>query len=129
MKLQLIARPIDSQIPGLTVRQPWASRVIAGEKVVEYRCWQTTYRGPLVIHAGKHADHDEDALLPRACVLGIVELVQIDLLKPKHYAWHLANPCKLRTLIPLRGALGLWPVPKVVAEQILQEIDLAEDEL
>lgn len=37
----------------LTVRQPWASLVALGVKTVETRSWQTKYRGPLAIHAGK----------------------------------------------------------------------------
>lgn len=39
---------------GLTIRQPWASLIAAGVKTVETRSWSTSYRGPLLIHAGKH---------------------------------------------------------------------------
>lgn len=35
----------------LTLWQPWASLVALGEKRIETRCWQTSYRGPLAIHA------------------------------------------------------------------------------
>lgn len=35
----------------LTLWQPWASLVAMGEKKVETRCWSTTYRGDLAIHA------------------------------------------------------------------------------
>lgn len=38
---------------GLTLTQPWASLVAIGEKRIETRSWQTSYRGPLAIHAGK----------------------------------------------------------------------------
>lgn len=37
----------------LTVCQPFAQLIIRGEKRVENREWQTRYRGPLLIHAGK----------------------------------------------------------------------------
>lgn len=37
----------------LTLWQPWASLVALGEKRIETRCWQTSYRGPLAIHAAK----------------------------------------------------------------------------
>lgn len=37
----------------LTVRQPWASLIIAGIKRHETRTWATHHRGPLVIHAGQ----------------------------------------------------------------------------
>lgn len=37
----------------LTVLQPWAWAIASGLKRVENRTWQTPYRGPLLIHAGK----------------------------------------------------------------------------
>ena len=40
----------------LTVRQPWASLIIAGTKTVEHRRWRTDYRGELWIHAGLAVD-------------------------------------------------------------------------
>lgn len=36
----------------LSVRHPWAHLIIEGVKPVENRPWTTTYRGPLLIHAG-----------------------------------------------------------------------------
>jgi hypothetical protein len=35
----------------LTLWQPWASLIALGEKRIETRCWQTSYRGELAIHA------------------------------------------------------------------------------
>lgn len=35
----------------LTLWQPWAFLVAHGHKRIETRCWQTTYRGELAIHA------------------------------------------------------------------------------
>lgn len=37
----------------LTLHQPWAALVAVGVKTVETRGWATSYRGPLLIHAGK----------------------------------------------------------------------------
>lgn len=37
----------------LTLTQPWASLVAFGYKHIETRSWQTSYRGPLAIHAAK----------------------------------------------------------------------------
>ena len=37
----------------LTISQPYASLISSGEKFVENRTWETKYRGPLAIHAGK----------------------------------------------------------------------------
>lgn len=38
----------------ITIRQPWASLIAAGVKTIETRSWSTRYRGPLLVHAGKH---------------------------------------------------------------------------
>lgn len=37
----------------ISLLQPWASLVVMGVKTIETRSWQTTYRGPLLIHASK----------------------------------------------------------------------------
>lgn len=37
----------------LTIRQPWAALIALSVKKIETRGWQTGYRGPLLIHAGK----------------------------------------------------------------------------
>ena len=40
-------------VKAVTVRQPWASLIVAGIKTIETRSWSTRHRGPLAIHAGK----------------------------------------------------------------------------
>lgn len=76
-------------IPALTIRQPWADRVLAevNRKDVENRTWPTSHRGPLAIHAGLQVDpygveflrapitaeQDRD----RGHVLGVVDLVDV----------------------------------------------------
>ena len=79
----------------ITIYQPFASFIIAGEKQYETRAWKTDYRGPLAIHAGKmQFDPKQEEYrffesllevsklwpqrlneLPRGCVIGIVTLV------------------------------------------------------
>lgn len=41
----------------LTILQPWASAIALGHKRIETRGWQTSYRGPLLIHAGLNQEH------------------------------------------------------------------------
>jgi activating signal cointegrator 1 len=55
----------------LTLTQPWASLVALGKKRIETRSWETLYRGPLLIHAGK-------GLGPVGGMHGLVELVRQD---------------------------------------------------
>lgn len=42
-----------SDIRALTILQPWASAIALGCKRIETRGWQTSHRGPLLIHAGQ----------------------------------------------------------------------------
>lgn len=72
----------------LTVRQPYASRIIAGVKTIENRSRGTRLRGQILVHAGASihkrfgmVDRDpllnarEVGMLPRAALLGAVQLV------------------------------------------------------
>ncbi len=44
----------------LSIQQPWAWLIVAGFKDIENRSWRTSYRGPVLIHAGKKYDGDRD---------------------------------------------------------------------
>lgn len=75
----------------LSVWEPWATLIVTGKKDVENRVWQTSHRGPLLIHAGKNTAYFEEdrrwiqetlgiPVPPRGqlnlgCVIGYVELV------------------------------------------------------
>ncbi len=43
----------EATIHAITLMQPWASLIAVGAKRIETRGWRTSYRGPLVIHAGR----------------------------------------------------------------------------
>ena len=45
----------------LSLWQPWASLIALGVKTIETRSWSTTYRGPLLIHAGQHLARLDEA--------------------------------------------------------------------
>src|SRR3954462_15938308 len=71
----------------LSVRQPWASLIAHGHKLIENRSWCTSYRGPLLIHAGQSVDREvgdrfehlvgPTLLLPRGGFVARVQLVEI----------------------------------------------------
>jgi ASCH domain len=108
----------------LSIKQPYAAAILAGLKTVEYRSWQTDHRGPLLIHASQGLAVDtgfESSLdvkkLPRGCLVGIVDLVDVDRQETDcevgvlvEYHWHVANPRAFDTLIPLKGRLNLFEV-------------------
>ncbi|HZD66078.1 MAG TPA: ASCH domain-containing protein [Acidimicrobiales bacterium] len=106
----------------LTVRQPWASLIMAGDKDVENRSFATTHRGRLAIHAAARPDpeglashaHLLDSDYPLAAVLGTVVLVDVvrghhsEWAIPDCWHWVLADPEPLADPVPLDGQQGLW---------------------
>tara|TARA_R100001086_G_scaffold14820_1_gene7345 strand:+ start:148 stop:597 length:450 start_codon:yes stop_codon:yes gene_type:complete len=76
----------------LSVRQPWAYLIVAGYKPVENRTWNTSYRGPLLIHASKAMEPDDFPVqrqwikesgimipedLPRGAIVGSATLTDV----------------------------------------------------
>ncbi len=45
-------------LKALSLWQPWATLMALGEKAIETRHWETSYRGDLLIHAAKHWSRD-----------------------------------------------------------------------
>lgn len=110
----------------LTVRQPWAHLIVAGQKDIENRSWPTRHRGRLLIHAGKQIDWnaydwlDEHGLplpypddLPLGGIIGAVMLTGCVRDDPSpwamgnHWHWQLGDA----EHVPFRacaGRLGLW---------------------
>lgn len=46
--------PAGAEVRGLTLWEPWATLVATGQKRLETRSWDTSYRGWVAIHAAKH---------------------------------------------------------------------------
>lgn len=73
----------------LTISQPFASLIASGEKWVENRTWETDYRGPLAIHAGKRSRYLEAEDLrryPTGCIVAVCRLalcVRLGLLRQR----------------------------------------------
>lgn len=118
----------------LSIRQPWAWLILHAGKDVENREWRTSYRGPLLVHAGKGMTRDEYdgaadllahvrqdielppfAALERGGIVGKVDLAgcsdQYD--SPWFFGTFgllLLNPQPL-PFTPWRGQLGFFDVP------------------
>lgn len=125
----------------LTISQPFASLIASGEKWVENRSWETLYRGPLAIHAGKgtqYLDKKQLAEYPHGCVVAAATLVAcvrlqemsdrpagerirgsrrtvLDLIQHEHaegpFCWVLEDVRVLDEPVPYRGSQGLWDFP------------------
>jgi len=118
----------------ISIRQPWAWAIVAGHKPVENRSWATSYRGPVLIHAGKTASKRYMAEraaeiaekfglsvpaigdLPLGGIVGIADLVDCLPTHPSpwyiqgEFAWVLANARPL-PFLPCKGQLGFFDVP------------------
>ena len=120
----------------LTIKQPWATLIMQGDKKFEFRSWKTNYRGELLIHAGKGIDKAAmkrlskyiPENLPSEKILGKVKLVDCIemstefkeiLLKEnkeiytdssfkENYGWKLENVEVFDKPIETKGKLGLW---------------------
>lgn len=99
----------------LSVRQPYASAILTGQKTEEYRSWPTNHRGLLAIHASKTVAKEAIADYPdldmtTGAVLGIVEVTDCIPLLDGTYAWTLANPQLLDEPIAAKGNAGFFYV-------------------
>lgn len=116
----------------LTVRQPWADAIAHGPKHTENRTRRTTYRGPLLIHAG--LAEDRNALPPlltegwpdeRGYVVATAQLVGCHRADGQCcgnwgflgcWHWELADVQALTAPVPAKGQLGLWnPTAELLA--------------
>ena len=126
----------------LTICQPYAELILREEKLIENRRWSTTYRGQLLIHAGKSRKWFEGVTdagwpLPEECdfgaIVGWVNLIAcatrgslsyrfIELHHQQAHAegpfyWVLKDAVRLVDPVPWRGNLGLFDVPESVLEK------------
>lgn len=105
-------------LPALSIRQPWACRILYDGKDIENRTWHTSYRGRFYIHASKGFDKEDRehvlrAAMPLGGIVGIAEIV--DCVTKSDSPWFsgpfgfvLRNIQALDKPIPCRGALGFF---------------------
>lgn len=123
----------------LTIKQPWATLIMQGDKRFEFRSWKTKYRGELLIHAGKTIDKDAIKRLskylpeeiPTGKILGKVKLVDCIKMSPEfkelllkenkdiykkssfqeNYGWQVTDVEVFDKPIEAKGQLSLWDYP------------------
>src|SRR5262245_6393260 len=123
----------------LTVYQPWAWAIIHGPKRIENRAWDTSYRGPLLIHAAKsrkYVDVEDRATWPDrygidfpplnqlafGAIIGCVNLydcVPLSAVNGQPFAdgphcLLLASPAPIKPFL-CPGQAGLWDPPPGLA--------------
>lgn len=115
----------------LTIKQPWADRVIFGTKRVENRTWKPPdwmIGKQIAIHAGKALDGPyepgETNTGIRGAVIGVAKIARIvqpnekkhgldrtqlrEWWDPHQFGWVLKDVWAIETPLFIRGALGLW---------------------
>lgn len=102
----------------LSIRQPFAERILLGEKRIEYRTWSTNHRGPLLIHASKSTAEDGHEGLPLGCIVGMVNLTAC-INAGDQYWWQLTEPVRFVEPIPFKGSAALFRVPLAIVQDSL----------
>ncbi|MGM9881548.1 MAG: ASCH domain-containing protein [Bacilli bacterium] len=119
----------------LTIKEPWATLIISGYKMYEFRSWKTNYRGKILIHAGMSLEEEYvprfkeyDLKYSSGAIIGEATLTDCILVNDdfnrklseinpivyetsghtRNYAWKFENVIKYEKTIPCRGKLGLW---------------------
>jgi ASCH domain len=100
----------------LSIKQPWANLIAAGEKTIETRTWATNYRGPILIVSSK-----TPKIEPAGFALAIADLADCRPMTrldepaarcsvyPNAHSWVLRNIRKIHPY-PVRGKLGLYDI-------------------
>jgi hypothetical protein len=120
----------------ISIRQPWAWLIIAGQKDIENRNWRTNFRGRILVHAAKGMTYAEyfDAIgyahmigltggircpnyadLLRGGIIGAVEIVDCVASSPSpwfsgRFGFVMRNPQPM-PFFPCKGALGIFEAP------------------
>ena len=107
----------------LSVKQPWANLIAAGDKTIETRRWATEYRGDLLIVSTK-----APKIEPAGYALAIVRVIDCRPMTepdepeaccawyPDAYAWVLDDIRRIEPF-PVKGQLGIYEV--VLPESVL----------
>lgn len=103
-------------LPAISIKEPWAGMIRAGEKRIEVRTWQTKHRGRIVLCASAS---------PRSDISGhafaVAKIVDVRPMRPDDkraaggiyapgaYAWVLDDikPCRP---FPVKGRLGIFKI-------------------
>lgn len=118
----------------ITICQPFAHWIITGEKLIENRTWETSYRGPLLIHAGVSRkfllEEDDVESMTFGAIIGICELVDcVPLRKVKKrphaegpFCFLLDNVHQFPDPIPYRGQLNIYNVDESIVRAAIQAL-------
>ena len=112
----------------LSIKQPWADMIAAGQKTLEVRSWSTSYRGPLLVASCAQPERNEyaarwpaaprDRLGITVCIVDLVDVREGRASDAKaaggfnptgYFVWQLANPRRVAAN-QFKGSLGIRDV-------------------
>lgn len=124
----------------LSIQQPYAWLIVSGQKDIENRTWSTPYRGPLLIHAGKQhyggvvsSREDVEAhgdVFAYGAIVGACELVDCVTWSDSEwfngpFGFVVRNQLAFREPVPMKGRLGLFPLPGQIKPAVREKLRLA----
>ncbi len=116
MQLSMFESENTGPIKALSVRQPAANKIAAGEKTIEIRTWTTHYRGDLLIVSSA-----SPKIAPAGCALCIVRLADVRPMTKDdeaaaccswdqtYISWVLTD-IRLIEPFPVKGRLGIYEI-------------------
>ncbi len=116
MQLPMFEKENNGRMKAISVRQPAANKIAAGEKTIEVRTWGTGYRGDLLIVSSA-----SPKIEPAGCAVCIARLADVRPMTrddevaaccawdPSYIAWVLTD---IRPIppFPVKGRLGIYEV-------------------
>jgi predicted transcriptional regulator len=107
----------------LSIRQPFAELILSGKKKIEYRNWNTEFRGRFYVHAPMVIEREAAALekfdaskLVTGAIIGKATLWKVLHLRKQNvdynYGFLLKDPKRLKKPIPYTGQQRFFDVVK-----------------
>ena len=98
----------------ITIKEPWASKILNGEKTIETRTWKTNYRGPILLHASKNPKSEISGKIFARAILVDIQMMTKQHEKeacceiyPRANSWFLEDITPT-SQVNVKGKLGLW---------------------
>jgi len=122
-RFAVAAKPVQKRkIKAVSIRQPWASMIAAGDKTIETRTWPTRYRGELLICSSKGPICRQLSGLPYGKALATARLADCRPMTPTDepaarcgwydgaWAWVLEDIRAIERPFDVKGQLGIYEV-------------------
>ncbi|MFD3920205.1 hypothetical protein [Streptomyces sp. NPDC058595] len=131
-------------IRGITIKQPFTAAILTGSKTIENRRKPWSWRGWLLLHAGRKVDQQalREPLIARTvrgrelvtgAVLGVARLADCHQstaggppctwwAEPGRWHLVLTDVQELARPIPAQGQLGPWKPTEELVDQVLQQL-------